>query len=104
MRIRPADPEDVPAVLALWDGARSAAAVTGDTPESVRLLLERDAGGLLVAVGDDGAVVGAIVAGWDAGAGTYTGSPSPRRAGAPGSAARSSPPPTTACAPWGRGA
>lgn len=64
MDLRPARPAETSAILALWGTARSAAAVTEDTPESVALLLARDPEGLLVAE-DDGAVVGAIVAGWD---------------------------------------
>jgi ribosomal protein S18 acetylase RimI-like enzyme len=62
--IRPATREDVPAVLTLWGVARTAAAVTEDTPEAVVALVEHDPGSLLVAE-VDGAVVGALVAAWD---------------------------------------
>jgi ribosomal protein S18 acetylase RimI-like enzyme len=65
--VRPAGPADVPAVLALWARARSAAASTPDTPETVARLLEADPGALLVAAtpGAGAAIVGSIVAAWD---------------------------------------
>ena len=50
------------AVRELWGGSRSAHALTEDTPERVGIAVA--AGALLVAV-DDGAVVGALVAGFD---------------------------------------
>ncbi len=62
--IRPATPADIPAVLAVWDRARSPAAVTPDTAEALERLLAHDAGALLVAE-LDGAVVGALICGWD---------------------------------------
>jgi ribosomal protein S18 acetylase RimI-like enzyme len=65
--VRPAGPADIPAVLALWARARSAAASTPDTAETVQRLLARDPGALLIAVPADppGAIVGAIIAAWD---------------------------------------
>jgi ribosomal protein S18 acetylase RimI-like enzyme len=65
--VRPAGLADLPAVLALWARARSAAASTPDTPETVQRLLARDPGALLVAVVADppGAIVGAVIAAWD---------------------------------------
>jgi ribosomal protein S18 acetylase RimI-like enzyme len=60
--IRAARPDDVPAVRALWGGARSAHAVTEDTAERVGVAVA--AGALLVAE-VDGAVVAALVAGFD---------------------------------------
>jgi ribosomal protein S18 acetylase RimI-like enzyme len=60
--IRPARPDEVEAVRALWGGARSAHAVTEDTAERVGVAVA--AGALLVAV-VDGVVVGALVAGFD---------------------------------------
>jgi ribosomal protein S18 acetylase RimI-like enzyme len=64
--IRPAERRDVPAVLALWARARSAAAVTPDTTEAVERLLVTAPGSLLVAEhGPEAAVVGALVAAWD---------------------------------------
>jgi ribosomal protein S18 acetylase RimI-like enzyme len=56
---------DIPAVLALWERARSAAAVTPDTPEDVARLLETGPGSLIVAERPDSAIVGALIAGWD---------------------------------------
>ena len=66
--VRPARPEDVDAVLALWGGARSAHAVTEDTPERVAALLR--AGALLVAE-VDGEVVGAVIAAFDGWRGNF---------------------------------
>jgi ribosomal protein S18 acetylase RimI-like enzyme len=66
--VRPAGPEDVAAVLALWDGARSAHAVTADTPERVAGLVA--AGALLVAEAD-GAIVGAVIAACDGWRGNF---------------------------------
>jgi ribosomal protein S18 acetylase RimI-like enzyme len=63
-RIRAATEADVDAVLDVWESARSVAARTPDTPESVRQLLERDPGALLVAEAE-GELVGALIAGWD---------------------------------------
>jgi ribosomal protein S18 acetylase RimI-like enzyme len=63
-RIRAATEADVDGVLGVWERARSVAARTPDTPESVRQLLERDPGALLVAE-EDGELVGALIAGWD---------------------------------------
>jgi ribosomal protein S18 acetylase RimI-like enzyme len=65
--VRAAGSADIPAVLGLWARARSSAASTPDTPETVRRLLERDPGALLVAeTGATGAaLVGALIAAWD---------------------------------------
>jgi ribosomal protein S18 acetylase RimI-like enzyme len=60
--IRPAGPEDIPAVLSLWSGA--AAPTTTDDPEAVGALLERDPGALLVAE-SSGRIVGTVIAAWD---------------------------------------
>lgn len=68
MTVRPARQEDLDAVLALWGGARSAHAVTEDTPERVAALLEHDA--LLVAE-VDGDVVGAVIAAFDGWRGNF---------------------------------
>lgn len=62
--VRPATSDDIPAVLAVWERARSPAAVTPDTPEAVERLLAHDPEALLVAELDD-AIVGALVCGWD---------------------------------------
>ena len=66
--IRPCRPDEAGAVLRLWDGARSEHAVTEDTPERVAALIET--GALLVAV-EDGAVVGAVIAGFDGWRGNF---------------------------------
>jgi ribosomal protein S18 acetylase RimI-like enzyme len=60
--IRPAVAGDLEALLALWGGARSAHAMTEDTPERVVGVVE--AGAVLVAEAD-GALVGALIAGFD---------------------------------------
>jgi len=65
-RIRAASRADIAAVLTLWERARSAAASTPDTPETVARLLATGPGSLLVAErGPDGAIVGALIAAWD---------------------------------------
>jgi ribosomal protein S18 acetylase RimI-like enzyme len=66
--IRPARPDDLDAVLALWGGARSDHAITEDTPERVARVLE--AGALLVAE-VEGAVVGAVIAAFDGWRGNF---------------------------------
>jgi len=64
--IRPAGRADIAAILALWERARSAAASTPDTPETVARLLAAGPGSLLVAErGAEGAIVGALIAAWD---------------------------------------
>jgi ribosomal protein S18 acetylase RimI-like enzyme len=60
--IRPARPDEIDAVAALWGMSRSAHAITEDTPERIARVV--DAGALLVAE-VDGTVVGAVVAGFD---------------------------------------
>jgi ribosomal protein S18 acetylase RimI-like enzyme len=55
---------DVPAVLDLWDDARSAVSVTADTPEATRAVIAHPGAALLLAeIG--GEPVGTLVAGWD---------------------------------------
>jgi ribosomal protein S18 acetylase RimI-like enzyme len=65
IHVRAAGPADVPAVLALWEGARSARASTPDTPAALERLLATGTGALLVAEDGPGAIVGALVAAWD---------------------------------------
>jgi ribosomal protein S18 acetylase RimI-like enzyme len=60
--IRPAGPDDVPAVLALWSAA--AAPTSTDDADGVGALLERDPGSLLVAE-SSGRIVGTVIAAWD---------------------------------------
>jgi ribosomal protein S18 acetylase RimI-like enzyme len=64
--IRAATTGDIPAVLALWGGSRSAHAATEDTPDVLERLLADRPGALLVAEadGDDG-LAGALIATWD---------------------------------------
>ena len=66
--VRPCRPDELAAVLRLWDGARSEHAVTEDKPERVAALLAT--GALLVAVDDD-EVVGAVIAGFDGWRGNF---------------------------------
>ncbi len=63
-RIRAAGLDDVGAVLAVWEAARSAGADRADAREEVELLLDRSPDGLLVAE-DDGRIVGTVIAVWD---------------------------------------
>jgi len=74
--VRPVRCDDIAAVLALWERARSAAASTPDTPETVARLLDTGPGSLLVAErgpggtivaerGPEPAIVGALIAAWD---------------------------------------
>ena len=62
MTVRGARQDDLDAVLALWGGARSAHAVTEDTPERVAGLIASES--LLVAE-DGGEIVGALIAAFD---------------------------------------
>jgi ribosomal protein S18 acetylase RimI-like enzyme len=62
--IRAARPEDVRRVLALWDQARSPAAVTPDDVRSVSRLIAHGDDALLVAE-HDGEIVGSLIAAWD---------------------------------------
>jgi ribosomal protein S18 acetylase RimI-like enzyme len=63
--IRPAETADIPAVLALWEAARSAHATARDTPEALARLLDAAPGALIVALDDEGATIGALIAAWD---------------------------------------
>jgi ribosomal protein S18 acetylase RimI-like enzyme len=60
MTIREATAHDIPAVLALWDQARSDRAETPDTPEALHRLLRTDPGALLVTHDLDGALIAAF--------------------------------------------
>jgi ribosomal protein S18 acetylase RimI-like enzyme len=60
--IRAASAADVPAVLELWEAARSPAALTPDDPAAVERLA---AEGSLIVAEHESAIVGAVVAGWD---------------------------------------
>jgi ribosomal protein S18 acetylase RimI-like enzyme len=60
--LRPAEPGDIPGVLALW--ASEAAPTSTDTADALLRLLQRDPGALIVADAE-GELVGSVVAGWD---------------------------------------
>lgn len=62
--VRPARPEDVAAVLRLWEEARSEAAVTTDDEAVVAQLLDHTPDALLLAE-CDGQLVGVLIAAWD---------------------------------------
>ena len=69
MELRPARPDDVPAVLALWRAAELVPSTT-DNADSVRGLIARDAEALLVAE-IDGEIVGSICGTWDGWRGNF---------------------------------
>jgi ribosomal protein S18 acetylase RimI-like enzyme len=54
----------VPAVLALWDSARSPVSVTPDSAEAIEALIAQPGSVLLLALDGD-ALVGTLVVGWD---------------------------------------
>jgi ribosomal protein S18 acetylase RimI-like enzyme len=62
--VRPARMRDIPAVLALWELHRSAAASTPDDEPGIARLIEHARDALLVAE-CDGRIVGTLIAGWD---------------------------------------
>jgi ribosomal protein S18 acetylase RimI-like enzyme len=64
IRIRPVAADELEAVLALWDRARSAAARTRDSAGRLQPLLRSPDSVLLVAVADE-TVVGTLIVGWD---------------------------------------
>jgi ribosomal protein S18 acetylase RimI-like enzyme len=62
--VRPAQADDIPGVLELWNRARSPAAVTPDDDQVLSRLMDHTADALLVAE-LDGEIVGALIAAWD---------------------------------------
>jgi ribosomal protein S18 acetylase RimI-like enzyme len=68
-RIRGASEQDIAAVLALWEAARSLPTVS-DSPEGLAELLDADPGALLVAE-LDGVLVGSLIAAWDGWRGSF---------------------------------
>ncbi|GGJ80879.1 N-acetyltransferase [Streptomyces camponoticapitis] len=64
VRIRTANPAEVPALLAFWARSAEGASITDDM-DGVARLISRDPDALLVAVADDGAIVGTVIAGYD---------------------------------------
>ena len=69
MKIRSATHGDIDAVLAFWRVATTVESSTDDS-SGVAALLDRDAEALMLAVGDEGAVVGTVISGWDGWRGT----------------------------------
>jgi ribosomal protein S18 acetylase RimI-like enzyme len=63
LSLRPATVADAPAVIALWREAEAEPSHTDDV-ESIGRPIERDPAALIVA-GDDGELVGSVIAGWD---------------------------------------
>ncbi len=63
--VRPCLPEDAPAVLALWELARSQHATTSDRAEDIERLIAGTPSALLVAENGDGEIVGVLIAAWD---------------------------------------
>ncbi|MER7006190.1 GNAT family N-acetyltransferase [Dactylosporangium sp. NPDC000555] len=64
MRLRPATPDDVPALLAFWKTAAEDTNRVGDDAAAVTALIARDPEALLLAVeGDE--IVGSLIAGFD---------------------------------------
>ncbi len=67
--MRPGAPDELDAVLSVWRGAEAEPTVSDDR-ESLRRLLARDRGSLLVAALDEvgtgnGEIVGTVIAAWD---------------------------------------
>lgn len=62
--VRPAQADDIPRVLELWDRARSPAAVTPDDEQVVSRLIDHTSDALVVA-DLDRHIVGSLVAAWD---------------------------------------
>jgi ribosomal protein S18 acetylase RimI-like enzyme len=62
--VRAGRPQEAPAILELWQQARTAHATTDDRLEDVQPLLAQTPGSLLVADAE-GAIVGALIAAWD---------------------------------------
>jgi ribosomal protein S18 acetylase RimI-like enzyme len=78
--IRTATRADIPAVLELWDQARSGHAQTQDTPGALERLLATDAQALLIAGEVDGALIAAFD-GWRGNLYRLAVKPDRRRAG-----------------------
>jgi ribosomal protein S18 acetylase RimI-like enzyme len=63
MRVRPATPDEISAVLRLWQEAEADPSATDDM-DGLAGLVAHDPGALLVAE-VDGRIVGSLIAGWD---------------------------------------
>jgi ribosomal protein S18 acetylase RimI-like enzyme len=62
--LRPATAADIDEILAFWSEATAEPSSTDDA-DGIAGLLARSPGALTVAVGDDGTIVGTVIAGWD---------------------------------------
>lgn len=65
LTLRPAEPADVPAVLAFWQEAAADAHRPPDGPDAVHALITRDPGALILAEDPEKILVGTVIAGWD---------------------------------------
>jgi ribosomal protein S18 acetylase RimI-like enzyme len=70
LEIRPCRPDEVGAVLALWERCRSSHAVTPDSPERIATLVADDPEALLLAE-LDGELVGTVIGAWDGWRGNF---------------------------------
>ena len=70
VEIRPCRPDEIEAVLGLWDRCRSSHAVTPDSVERVAQLVADDPEALLLAE-LDGALVGTVIGAWDGWRGNF---------------------------------
>jgi len=65
MQLRFATVDDIPAVLAFWKAAAEDTNRVGDDAAAVTALVARDPQALMLAVDDDGEIVGSLIAGFD---------------------------------------
>lgn len=63
--VRTGQLDDAPAVLELWSLSRSEHAVTADRADDIERLISDTPSAVFVAEADDGAIIGALLAGWD---------------------------------------
>ena len=70
VEVRPCRPDEISAVLALWDRCRSSHAVTPDSLERVAQLVADDPEALLVAE-LDGTLAGSVIGAWDGWRGNF---------------------------------
>lgn len=63
--LRPMEPADLPAALALWAATEGMGMGAGDSPEALGAFLARNPGISVVAVAADGSLAGAVLGGHD---------------------------------------